>query len=228
MMRSSNQKRDIELLRRVRNDQDELAKEELVNKYLPMVKHIIKKRYNYFYEYEDLIQEGIIALLKAIEDYDGINYSVKFSTFAYVCILRRILNVKKYFTCKSRPFYHNISLYKTINSEESRTLLDILEDSSPEPLELVIEKLLTMRLLEVLKAHLSQLEYTVIFMYLQGLKGGEISTILELESKTIDNARTRARLKLQKVIKKYGSLTASQIPLKTRKRTDLAIEIKAI
>ncbi len=227
-MGSSNQERDLELLRRIRSDQDGEAKEELINKYLPMVKHIINKRNNYFYEYDDLLQEGLIGLLKAIEDYDGNNYSIKFSTFAYICILRRILNVKKYFSTRSRIFYHNISLYKTINSEESRNLLDILEDSSPDPLQLVVEKFFDFRLLEVLKAYLSKLELTVIFMYLQGLKCGEISTILELESKIIDNARTRARLKLQKVVKKYGSLTNPQIPLRTRKRMDLAMEIKAI
>lgn len=228
-MTTPNQKRDLELLSKIRNGQDGEAKEELIHKYIPMVKHIVKKKFNKMYEFEDLIQEGLISLLKAIEDYDGEQYAIKFSTFAYICILRKILNIQKYFTTAKYQFTVNtISLCRYLDADESKKLLDIIDFCSLDPQELVIEKLTTRRLIEVLKANLTKIEYTVLSMYLQGLNCGEIGKMLALESKVIDNAKTRARHKLQRIVEKYGSLSNPLVPLQTRRRADLAMKVKVI
>ena len=76
-----------------------------------------------------------------------------------------------------------------------------------------------------MKAHLSPVEYLVFFLYLQGLSCREIQDKLGIKAKVVDNAKTRARLKLQRVIKRYGSLLNPEIPLKTRKRRDLSLKI---
>ena len=229
-MITPNQRRDLELLSRIKDGQDRAAKEELVAKYLPMVKHIVKRKCNNGSDFEDLLQEGLISLLKAIENYDGTQYSVKFSTFAYICILRKMLNMQKHFpSTKFQLTANALSLCGYQDGVESRSLIDVINNyQALDPQEVVIQKFNICRLKEVLKAYLTKVEYTVIFLYLQGMNCGEIGELLALESKVVDNAKTRARLKLQKIVHQYGSLLNPSIPLRTRKRTDLAMEVKAI
>lgn len=230
MVTTPNQRQDLELLSRIKEGQDRTAKEELVTKYLPMVKHIVKRKYRPGYEFEDLIQEGLISLLKAIENYNGQKYAVKFSTFAYICVLRRMLNIQKYYTTfKYQLTANTLSLCCYLDGDESTRLLDVIDNEAAEdPQDLVIQKLNVRRFVEVLKVYLTKVEYVVFCLYLQGLNGGEIGELLGLDSKVVDNAKTRARLKLQKLIRKYGSLSNPQIPLQPRKRTDLAMEVKVI
>lgn len=227
-MNPSNQEKDLHLLHRIRAEEDGKAKEELIRKYLPMVKRIVKSQNFYKTEYEDLLQEGLIGLLRAVNEYDY-NYQIKFSTFAYICIVRKIYNTLKHFSSKKNRFYYEAaSIFNYINPEESRTIMDTVDDSSFDPERVVQEKLNNLRLREVLKAYLSQVEYSVLILYLQGLSCGEIQQRLNLEAKVIDNAKTRARLKLQRIIKEYGSLLSPMVPLNTRKRLDLSMKLKVI
>ncbi|NLM38368.1 MAG: sigma-70 family RNA polymerase sigma factor [Firmicutes bacterium] len=229
-MTTPNQRQDLELLKRIKTGQDRFAKEELVTKYLPMVKHIVKRKYQPGYEFEDLIQEGLISLLKAIDNYNGHRYPVKFSTFAYICVLRRMLNVQKHYaSVKYQLNANTLPLWGQGAGEEGRKLMDVLDDqTAADPQELVIQKATLRRLDEVLRVYLTKVEYVVIWLYLQGLNCGEIGEQLGLDSKVVDNAKTRARRKLQKIIHQYGSLSNPQIPLRTRKRADLAMELKVI
>ncbi|NLY90093.1 MAG: sigma-70 family RNA polymerase sigma factor [Firmicutes bacterium] len=229
-MITPNQRRDLELLNRIKDGQDRMAKEELVAKYLPMVKHIVKRKCNNGSDFEDMLQEGLISLLKAIDNYDGSQYPVKFSTFAYICILRRMLNIQKYLaSTKFQVTANALSLCGDQDGGEARSLIDVIDNERAlDPQELVIQKLTSSRLKEVLKAYLTKVEYTVFFLYLQGLNCGEIGKLLALESKVVDNAKTRARLKLQRIIHQYGSLSNPGIPLRPRRRMDLAMEVKAI
>lgn len=73
---------------------------------------------------------------------------------------------------------------------------------------------------------MSPVEMAVIQLYLQGMTSSDIQKILRLNAKVVDNARTRVRQKLGRIVKKYGSLLSAGIPLKTRKRTDLAIPLQ--
>ncbi|HEY8344587.1 MAG TPA: sigma-70 family RNA polymerase sigma factor [Bacillota bacterium] len=228
MSTANNQNEDLLLLKQIREENDPQAKDELVRKYIPMVKHIVKNQNCYYLEYEDLIQEGLIGLLKAINEFNG-EFEIKFSTFAYICILRKIYNVlKRHSGKRNRLYRETMSLFSYVNSEESRTLLDNLNDDSCNPEELVVEKFAFHRLQEVLKAHLTEVEYNVTLLYLMGLTFNEIQRQLLLKAKVVDNAKTRARLKLQKIIKEYGSLLHPEIPLNTRKRMDLSLKLKVI
>ena len=226
-MNPDNQERDLEFITRIRRSEDPVAKEDLVRKYLPMVKHIVRKSMDLSSgEYEDMLQEGVVGLLKAINKYNYELYSIKFSTFAYICILRKIYNARKQiWNAGNRLAQEATSFFQELSPEDPRVLLDFIDDSTFNPERIIEEKLTNLKLGEVLKAHLSPVEYLVFFLYLQGLSCREIQKKLGIKAKVVDNAKTRARLKLQRVIKRYGSLLNPEIPLKTRKRRDLSLKI---
>lgn len=224
-MSLGNQEKDLEYLTRIRICKDAEAKENLVCKYLPMVKHIVRNVNSYPGDYEDLLQEGVIGLLKAINKYNEL-YNIKFSTFAYICILRKIHNARKQmWNTRNRLSQEAASFYQQLTHDEPWILLDVINASSFDPERILEEKLATDRLHKVLKAHLSPVEYRVLFFYLEGHSCREIQQKLGVKAKVVDNAKTRARLKLQRVIQQYGSLLNPKIPLKTRKRKDLCLKI---
>jgi RNA polymerase sporulation-specific sigma factor len=222
-----NQQQDLILLERVRNVRDEAAREELVKKYLPMVRYIVKNHYTHRIDFEDCLQEGSISLLRAIVEYDPAHYPIKFSTFAYICILRRIYNViKQTYTKKAAFSSRAISIYTFLNDDESRTLLQTIPAPEDEPFFRIECDWVQERLDLVLQAYLSPVEYQVIILILSGYKLTEIENTLDLPFKVIDNARTRARSKLKKVLARYGSLVSPVIPMKPRKRKDLNIRLE--
>lgn len=121
-MSPDNQERDLEFITRIKRSEDPAAKEDLVRKYLPMVKHIVRKNIiSTPGEYEDLLQEGVIGLLKAINKYNHELYSIKFSTFAYICILRKIYNARRQiWNTGNRLIQEATSFYQEIKPEGSR------------------------------------------------------------------------------------------------------------
>ena len=192
-MTTPNQRRDLELLRRIKMGQDRSAKEELVTKYLPMVKHIVKRKYWPGYEFEDLIQEGLIGLLKAIDNYNGQRYPVKFSTFAYICVLRKMLNIQKHYASfKYQSAANTLSLCSHLNGDESKKLLDVVDDrAAADPQDLVI-KSESSPVMPSLAGLPDEGGICGFWLYLQGLNCGEIGALLGLDSKVVDNAKTRA------------------------------------
>lgn len=222
-----NQEKDLFFIERIRSHNDPVAKDELVRKYLPMVRHIIKNQSIYNIDYEDYFQEGTIGLLKAIEEYDAENYHIKFSTFAYICILRRIYNVvKQSFTKKALFTNRVISLNANLNEDDPRTVLDLVEDNRNEPFAQVENDWIVGKIDTVLKTYLSPVEYEVVKLIIQDYSYQEIQTRLGLPPKVIDNARTRAKLKLKKLLMEYGSFLNPDIPLKSRKRNDLSMRLE--
>lgn len=201
-----NQETDLQLLRRARN-QDQKALQELVGKYTPMVKRIIRGFHPGYLEGDDLTQEGLIGLLGAIKEYDWENYQIKFSSFAYMCILRKICNVVKSATGnKHRILNHSVSLYSFVNDAHTRTVLDTFIDFKIDPETVIEEKWTSQYLAYVLRHYLSSLEFKVISLILQGYGLSEIARIMGLAMKSVDNARTRAKLKIRNLTQKYGSL----------------------
>lgn len=220
-----NQENDLRLIKRFRLEHDFCSREELVTKYLPMIWHILKNYPIPLMDLDDYFQEGAIGLLKAVEQYDPEHFSIKFSSFAYICILRRIFNAFRSSSGKKGALrVKMLSLNSFINPEdESGTWLDILPDISFEPFLEVENHWMEQTLEAVLEAYLSPVECQVIRMILEGYTMKDIQQKLSLALKTVDNARTRARLKLGKILYRYGSLLNPEIPLKPRKRTDLTI-----
>ena len=193
-MEKSNQSVDLELIRRIRANEEE-AREDLVTKYVPMVKYIIRNYYSSFLDYEDLLQEGLIGLLNAIEEYKPEEYDVKFSTFAYICIIRRIYNVIKHTSGnKHRLLNEATSLQTPVGLDEKRMIIDSWKIG---PIRWIRRN--TRREVDkrhnraVLKNHLSLLEYAVITRLLQGYTASEIEEEMGIGLKVIDNARTRVK-----------------------------------
>ncbi|MGE5557910.1 MAG: sigma-70 family RNA polymerase sigma factor [Bacillota bacterium] len=216
------ERNDGVLLRRVRLHHDENARETLVLRYLPMVKRIVFNQSRFSFDREDLIQEGLIGLLKAIKEFDSSRRDIKFSTFAYLCISRKVFNAIKYiYGNKQKALNHAVSLYT--NSCSQRTLLEVMEAQEADPMEKMEDIFNTRRLEQIMRIYLSRLEFEVMRLIMKGISTGEIQQRLDLSPKRIDNARTRAKTKLKKIILRYGSLANPAIPLKTRKRNDLAI-----
>ncbi|NMB10850.1 MAG: sigma-70 family RNA polymerase sigma factor [Firmicutes bacterium] len=228
-MARRNQERDLELIRQIREG-DTTAREELVRKYIPMVKHIARNHYASFLEFEDLMQEGLIGLLSAITEYKP-EKCVKFSSFAYICIIRKIYNVIKQTNGnKHKALNDAVSIHAFVNQEETRTVMDLVvcDDTFIDPEEVVEERLVNQRLNAVLENHLSVLEYTVIILFLRGYSSAEIESAIGVNSKAVDNARTRVRLKLRRILTEHGSLLSPKVPMRVRRREDLYLKLPAL
>ena len=226
---SDNQGLDLELIQRLRNG-DEQARDRLVVKYVPMVKYIIRNYYSAFLDFEDLLQEGLIGLLSAMEEYRPDRYEVKFSSFAYICIIRRIYNVIKQTTGnKHRLLNEATSLQTPIGSDETRSIMDLVAAEVPQfdPETAIEDKYVAEVIGEVLRNHLSVLEYAVIIRLLKGYSAKEIEEEMNVGLKVIDNARTRVKSKLRRLLDEHGSLLSPKVPTNVRKREDLYIDLHA-
>ncbi len=222
-----NQKKDLELIYKIRTNYDIASKDELVLKYLPMVRHIVKSYHPSQADFDDFFQEGAIGLLKAIEEYNPQRFQVKFSTFAYICITRRVSNIFRRNRNKMLPAGGNIlSLFQNTDEYNNRKLIDFLAGQTEEPFYFIEKEWINQKLDSILKIYLSPIEYQVMKGIIAGDNQGEIQISLSLAPKVIDNARTRARGKLRKIIEVYGSLLNPDLPQKVRKRKDLAINLE--
>lgn len=222
-----NQRKDLELIHKIRANCDMASKDELVLKYLPMVRHIVKTRHPSQADFDDLYQEGAIGLLKAIEKYNPQRFQVKFSTFAYICIARRVSNIFRRNRNKMIPANGNVlSFFQSGDNCSSRKLIDFLASRLDEPFNFIEREWINQKLDSILKLYLSPIEYQVMKGVIAGDNHGEIQISLALSSKVIDNARTRARSKLRRIIERYGSLLNPDLPQNVRKRKDLSINLE--
>lgn len=185
---------------------DPRALEYLITKYKNFVR--VKAR-SYFLigaDREDIIQEGMIGLYKAIRDYDR-DKLTSFRAFAELCITRQIITAIKTATRQKHiPLNSYISLNKPIYDEESdRTLLDVISGAKiTDPEELIIssEELYSMesKVVELL----SDLEWEVLMAYLDGKSYQEIADELNRHVKSIDNALQRVKRKLERYLELRG------------------------
>ncbi len=227
-MSDANQELDLELLQRTRSGQ-EVAREDLIRKYVPMVRHIVRVTAPAIAgsDFEDLMQDGLLGLLDAIRQYDPGKPGVKFSSFAYLCIIRKIYNsLRRQTSGRQRVLNQAISLYSYVDREETRTVLDVLAGNYVDPEAVVENEWASTRVEQVLRNHLSMLEYAVTALLLRGYTTGEIGRAMGLDPKSVDNARTRVKAKLRRLLHRYGSLVHPEIPEKVRKRRDLCLEVR--
>lgn len=227
-MSDTNQELDLELLKQTRSGQ-EAARDDLVRKYVPMVRHIVRATAPGLpgSEFEDLMQDGLLGLLDAIRQYDLGKPGVKFSSFAYLCVIRKIYNsLRRQTSSKQRALNQAISLYSYVDREETRMVLDVLAGDYVDPEAVVENQWASARVEQVLRSHLSMLEYAVTALLLRGYTTGEIGRAMGLDPKSVDNARTRVKAKLRRLLHRYGSLVHPEIPEKVRKRRDLCMEVR--
>lgn len=192
---------------------DEEIVEDAKNGDLRALEYIIKKYKNfvrakarsYFLigaDKEDIVQEGMIGLYKAIRDFDK-DKRASFRAFAELCIQRQIITAIKTATRQKHiPLNSYISLNKPIYDEESdRTLLDVLSGVKiTDPEELIISREELKNIENKIGEILSDLEWEVLMSYLQGKSYQEISAELDRHVKSIDNALQRVKRKLERYL----------------------------
>ncbi len=178
------------------------ATEYMLKKYYPLVKKSIRTLYLIGADTEDLSQEGMIGLFKAIQSFQPDN-NASFYTFAKLCIDRQIYSaIKASNRKKHSPLNSYISFYSKINEDEME-LIDNLEagmDSNPE--QIVLDRENATNIEEILDEHLSKMEKQVLSLYLEGKSYSDIASELGKTSKSIDNAIQRIRDKVKKMYNK--------------------------
>lgn len=179
-------------------EKDRSAEEFLLNKYKNLVKSRAKMYFLAGGDNDDLIQEGMIGLFKAIHDYNS-DKQASFYSFAELCVKRQIFTaIKTAARQKHQPLNTYISLNKPVYEDVSeRTLVETLaerESVDPEKLYIMHEKLKDIE--KEIDEKLSDLEKRVLILHLQGMSYQEISEIINKPTKSIDNALQRIKKKL--------------------------------
>ncbi|WP_315074815.1 RNA polymerase sporulation sigma factor SigH [uncultured Clostridium sp.] len=194
-------KSDEEIVAEAKNGNNR-AQEYLISKYENFVKSKAKSYFLIGADKEDIYQEGMIGLYKAIRDFNW-EKSTSFKAFAEICVIRQIITAIKTATRQKHiPLNTYVSLNKPIYEEESeRTLLDVLAGLKiSDPEELMISKEQMDYIEEQISKVLSDLELEVLTSYLDGKSYQEIASDLERHSKSIDNALQRVKRKLEKCL----------------------------
>ena len=174
----------------------------LINKYRNFVRAKARSYFLIGAEREDIIQEGMIGLYKAIRDFRNDKLS-SFRAFAELCVTRQIITAIKTATRQKHiPLNSYVSLNKPIYDEDSdRTLLDVLSGSKiSDPEELVISREEFIDIEEKMGEILSDLEWKVLMSYLDGKSYQEIAIELTRHVKSIDNALQRVKRKLERYL----------------------------
>ncbi|MBU5455697.1 RNA polymerase sporulation sigma factor SigH [Caproiciproducens sp. MSJ-32] len=178
------------------------AQEFLISKYENFVKAKSKSYFLIGADKEDIYQEGMIGLYKAIRDFNPEKLT-SFKAFAELCITRQIITAIKTATRQKHiPLNTYVSLNKPIYEEESdRTLIDVLSELKiTDPEELIIGKEQIKYIENEMSKVLSDLEMEVLQSYLDGKSYQEIASDLDRQAKSIDNALQRVKRKLEKCL----------------------------
>lgn len=171
--------------------QDSYAVNEIILRYLQTVRIMACKYRLPGVAVDDVVQEGLLGLVKATRLYDSGKSS--FKTFATLCIQSSMLSfVRQVLSLKNQP----LANFSPLDQSE----LGLLEDNSQNPEEILLGKEQVKNLMEKINVILSPLEQQTLKLYLSGHSYIEISTILSTSSKAVDNALQRVRRKLQSVL----------------------------
>ena len=181
---------------------DDEALEFLLMKYRTAV---LKRARTYFLigaDHEDIVQEGMVGLFKAVRDFNPEKQS-GFRSFAELCITRQMITAIKTATRqKHTPLNTYISLNRPLFDEEyEMTLMDILGEEAKvvNPEEIILNKEQYEDIEQKIKTALRQFERRVLSYYLKGKSYQEIGTILQRDPKSIDNALQRIKKKIDKM-----------------------------
>ena len=184
---------DAELLTAAQSGNGQ-ALEELLRRYSDVVKSIARGFFLLGGETEDLVQEGMIGLYSAIVEYRNKEDGSSFKNFAYLCVRRRIIDaVKRAASKKNSPLNDCVSadyadgwlIYSAFNPEDSL----ILNDERRE-------------LRQAMSRALSDFEYKVFNLYLEGASNAQICEVTGKSEKSVSNALQRSKTKLQEIFKK--------------------------
>ena len=194
---------DEELILRLR-DGDSAITDFIMDKYKNLVRSKAKAMFILGADNDDLIQEGMIGLFKAVRDYDT-GRDASFYTFAELCITRQIYNaIQASGRQKHIPLNTYISLYATNGNQdmpESELIHTIPAGRGNDPEELILEKEKLEVLEQIIDAELSIFEKAVLDLYLTGMSYTQIAAVLGKDIKSTDNALSRIKSKIRKELK---------------------------
>ncbi|MBD5548218.1 MAG: RNA polymerase sporulation sigma factor SigH [Lachnospiraceae bacterium] len=199
---------DEELIVRLRDGESAIT-DYIMDKYKNLVRSKAKSMYILGADREDLIQEGMIGLFKAIRDYDT-GRDASFFTFADLCVSRQMYTaVQAAGRQKHTPLNTYISLYASASEsggaeggEEWELIDSMLSRSERNPEELLIDRENVELLEKIIEKELSSFENQVLDLYLTGMKYSQIAKVLGRDDKSTDNALQRIKTKLRKAILK--------------------------
>ena len=194
---------DEKLLRQIQSGNDD-AMECLLERYRDMVRKEARSFFLAGGDEEDLIQEGMIGLIKAVRDFD-VTQKTSFSSFAELCVSRQMYSAIEASNRKKHlPLNSYVSLYEDseqVGEGRSLPLIDTIESSKEnDPEVLYFGKEYTEAFAEQLKELLSPLENHVLYLHLMGTDYRTIAELLGKSPKSVDNALQRIKTKAQKIL----------------------------
>ena len=194
---------DEQLLCDYKNGNQEIM-DYLMVKYKSMVRKKARAMYLLGGENEDLIQEGMIGLIKAVRDFD-VTQKTSFSSFAELCVSRQMYSAIEASNRKKHlPLNSYVSLYEDseqVGEGRSLPLIDTIESSKEnDPEVLYFGKEYTEAFAEQLKELLSPLENHVLYLHLMGTDYRTIAELLGKSPKSVDNALQRIKTKARKIL----------------------------
>lgn len=197
---------DEELILMLR-DGDRQVIDFIMDKYKNLVRSKAGSMYILGADREDLIQEGMIGLYKAVRDYDT-GRDASFFTFADLCVSRQMYTaIQAAGRQKHAPLNFYVSLYagsaegeKDGQQGENELIDSMVSAAGKNPEELLIDKENVERLEQTIEKELSIFEKQVLDLYLTGMKYGQIAKVLGRDDKSTDNALQRIKAKLKKVL----------------------------
>nr|WP_177297271.1 RNA polymerase sporulation sigma factor SigH [uncultured Blautia sp.] len=189
---------DEELIRRLRQGEKEIS-DYLMEKYKELVRKRARAMYLIGGETDDLIQEGMIGLFKAVQDYRP-DRETSFRTFAALCIDRQLYTAVKNST---RQKHIPLNSYVSLSEEEESGTLEGLWSENPEAL--IIDRETTGILEKEISKALSPMENEVLSYYLRGYGYVQIAEWMGKKPKSVDNALQRIRGKIRECIENFKS-----------------------
>ncbi len=199
---------DEELIVRLRDGESAIT-DYIMEKYKNLVRSKAKSMYILGADQEDLIQEGMIGLFKAVRDYDT-GRDASFFTFADLCVSRQMYTaIQAAGRQKHAPLNTYISLYASAfesdsldKGEEGELIDSVISQSERNPEEVLIDRENVELLERTIDKELSSFEKQVLDLYLTGMKYSQIAKVLGRDDKSTDNALQRIKTKLKKAILK--------------------------
>ena len=194
---------DEQLMEELRAGNREIT-DYIMVKYKSMVRKKARAMYLLGGENEDLIQEGMIGLIKAVRDYDS-SQGASFASFAELCVSRQMYSaIETSRRKKHLPLNTYLSLYEESEVEKDGRTMQLIDTIEPEqetdPEALYFGKEYTEAFIEQLKGNLSALENHVLYLHLMGTDYKKIAELLDKSPKSIDNALQRIRNKAEKML----------------------------
>jgi RNA polymerase sporulation-specific sigma factor len=185
---------DIELIKRIRGG-DTDAMDTLIRRYMGLVRSIVRRSFLIGGDEEDLFQEGLIAIINAVKQYDA-DKKCSFSSYVTTCVRARTIDAIR---AATRQKHH--ALNQSLPLSEAET-----EQSSKDPVDTYIERETQHAVYKNLEKLLSPQQNQILKLYFDGYSYKEIADRMQLPIKKIDNSLASIKNKIRKQQKKFDSM----------------------